>query len=112
MPDRPSWIDDTPALPPRYDARRGYAARSPALRRDEPADHHPGRLVENRDRLSARWREFLGTLPVPRSIAAPKVVEEDRRDGVLRRRSGTSQSLAFRSKPTGSNRSRRIANPR
>jgi hypothetical protein len=84
MPDPPAWLGDVQKPPPNVPAS---ASRPAPLLFD--GEHRPITTREGwhdrRRELLDRWRAFLGTIDVPRAVSAPTTLDEDRRDGVLRR---------------------------
>ncbi|MDR3638222.1 MAG: dienelactone hydrolase family protein [Isosphaeraceae bacterium] len=82
--ERPSWFDEL---------QRAPASVPEAASRPIPllfdAEHRPITTREawakRRDELSTHWRSFLGTISAPRAAPRCEVLEEDERDGVLRR---------------------------
>jgi dienelactone hydrolase len=83
MADRPAWLDEV-RQPPKVIPASSHRP-APLLFDDE---HRAIVTREAWDRrrvqLRVRWQSFLGTIQTPRAVAPPKVLEEDRRDGVVR----------------------------
>src|SRR4051794_35025744 len=84
MRDRPAWFDEIrrpPAVVPALSVRPAPPLFDDANR---PITTPEG-WSTRREQIAARWREFLGTIPSRRAVGPLKVIEEDRRDGVIRR---------------------------
>lgn len=83
MPERPSWLDEV---------RRPPAKVPPTATRPAPLlfddQHRPVTTAAawqaRRSELERRWLDFLGTIPRHQDPTPPAVLEEDRRDGVVR----------------------------
>jgi dienelactone hydrolase len=89
---RPDWLDEVRQAPAEVPASATTPA--PLLFDDE---HRPIQTPEGwqarRDVLSRKWRDFLGEIRGPRAVTGVEVLEEDRRDGVVR------QHLRYESEP-------------
>jgi dienelactone hydrolase len=83
MADRPAWLDEVRRPP--ADVPRSANRPAPLLFDDR---HQPitsaSRWKAHREQIAGSWREFLGTIPAPRAVPAVTVLEEDRREGVVR----------------------------
>ena len=83
MATRPAWLDEVRKPPKSVPAAAHRPA--PLLFDDE---HRPigaaDGWAKRRGQLRERWLSFLGTIQKPRSAPTATVLEEDRRDGVLR----------------------------
>src|SRR5262249_4821433 len=80
---RPSWLAEVQQAPAVIPAS---ATRPAPLLFD--AQHRPlttaAAWAQRRAELAGRWRAFLGTIPAPRAAPVPKVLDEDRPEGVVR----------------------------
>jgi dienelactone hydrolase len=84
MSDPPRWLDQVQRPPEKVPDSATRPA--PPLFDDEHRPiTTPEGWAERRKRLLERWREFLATIEAPRAVKPPTVLEEDRRDGVIRR---------------------------
>lgn len=82
-PEPPAWLSALQRAPATIP---DTATRPTPLLFD--AEHRPITTREGwhkrREELNRQWREFLGTIPVPRAVPKADVLEEDQRDGVVR----------------------------
>jgi dienelactone hydrolase len=91
-PHRPEWLAEVQQPPAQVPA----SATTPAPLLFD-AEHRPiataAAWSARRDVLAGQWRAFLGSIEGPRAIGKVEVLEEDRRDDVLR------QLIRYESEP-------------
>lgn len=84
MSARPAWLDEVRRPPPSVPASADRPA--PLLFDDEHRPiMTPPAWQQRRKELVQRWQDFLGTIQAPRAVGRVETLEEDRRDGVVRR---------------------------
>src|ERR1700727_179675 len=82
--ERPPWFDDVRTPPSEVPPA---ATRPAPLLFDDKNQSitTPASWNQRREQLTAQWRTFLGTIAAPRAIGPVTILEEDRRDGAIRR---------------------------